>query len=113
MTLFPFIVTFTGFVLPLASPAQFRKTQPLAGVAVALTTELLRYEPPGGFSETDPAPLVDVVSVYDGSGWKLPVITLFPFIVTFSGLAFPLASPVHPEKYQPESGVAVTVTTEP
>jgi hypothetical protein len=61
----------------------------------------------------EPAPSVDVESVYDGSGWKLPAITLFVFIVTFSGLAPPVASPVHPEKYQPESGEAVIVTTEP
>src|SRR5262249_25193314 len=111
--LFWSITIATGFVVSVAAPSQFRKIQPIAAEAVALTIVLLAYVPPGGSSVMEPLPFVKRLSVYVGRGLKLAVIVLLLFINTFSGFVVELSSPVHCTKNQPAPGVAVTVTTEP
>jgi len=102
-------VTFVVGFVPVASPSQYRKTQPLAEVAVIVTTELLGYGPDGGAIVKVPPPAASRESEYVGT--KRAVTCLFRSMVTLTVTFVPVASPAHPSNTQPAAGLAVSVTT--
>ena len=56
---------------------------------------------------------VKLVTCWVEAAVKVAVMFLLPVIVTASGLAVPVASPLQPVNWKPAAGVAVSVTTVP
>ena len=96
-------------LVPVASPSQYRKTQPLAEVAVIVTTELLGYGPAGGAIVEVPPHAASRDSEYVGT--KRAATCLFRSIVTLTVTFVLVASPAQPSNTQPAAGLAVSVTT--
>jgi len=64
VTVFGAVISmFAGLALPVRSPVQWEKSEPLEGVAVSVTTEPFGYCGKFGLRETVPEPDVFTVSV--------------------------------------------------
>src|SRR5207249_5414267 len=97
------IVTFAVGFVPVASPSQYRKTQPLAEVAVIVTTELLGYGPAGGAIVKVPPPAASRESEYVGT--KRAATCLFRSIVTLSVTFVTVVSHAHQSYTQLAAGL--------
>jgi hypothetical protein len=118
------IVTVVGLVLPLQSPFQPVKVEPVAGVAVRVTVvpaanAALQVAPhviPAALLVTVPVPVpaLDTVRVYEETSANVAVQLLSAVIVTVVGLLLLLLQlPLQPLKVEPVAGVAARVTVAP
>ena len=109
------MLTVSGLALPVASPLQPANCCPAPGLAVSVTVVPLSYVGWSGLLATVPLPVVLTVSAYvvGGSAVNVAVMLLSAVMLTVSGLALPVASPLQPVKVKPALAVAVSITLVP